>query len=174
MFFRQLGWVSFDATPASERPSVPRNTSLFAQRRSLYQALETKHLEYIVDYDGKKLWQAPMGLRRPSTRLSQRHLSIALGLLGGAAPLFSLKRRGLRRRGDAHKTERAQARLLAKLQRRGFEVLAQENAISRSRHAHNTEHGEHMSLPGAIKRSEALRFFSPEPLTRRVVPRFSA
>lgn len=165
IYFAGLGWILFDATPAQERPSAPSTSSFASRLRSLYQALETKYLEYVVDYDGKKQWSALKGLRSGGERLSTQQLIVALLILLGAALAWRLRGYRPTPRNGSVRILVAQQRLHDTLVAQGLEPNAQENAISWAKRAAHMGLGLDGTLLKTVQQSEQLRF-GPGPMDR--------
>lgn len=157
IYFDKLGWIRFDATPAQERPSAPPRDSWLLQFCSLYQALETKYLEYVVDYDGKKQWNAVKGLSRSGRMVSRERLGFLFGGLGLALCLWVLWRRsGSSLRADP--LARAQLQVRTQLAKKGLEIGSQENALSWARRAADAGMDPSGRLYALVLQSEVLRF----------------
>lgn len=156
IYFSKLGWIRFDATPPSERPSAPPRESWWVQARSLFQALETKYLEYVVDYDGKKQWNAVKGLRRSGPVLSKERMGWVAGALVGLVFCVVAWKRRPSVGGDG--LLRAQLRVRDRLQQLGLEIGAQENVISWARRAQEAGMDPSGRLYEIIRESEVLRF----------------
>lgn len=163
VYFDGLGWILFDATPIAKRPQSPLEASAFARLRSLYQALETKYLEYIVDYDGKKQWGALKIIGQVTHQPPKKASTILIVALLLFLGLFVWWRKKPPRSSASLRIRRAQEGIATTLQNGGFKIEAQENAISWATRARFAGYDPEKTLVDTITRSEALRFAAREP-----------
>lgn len=168
IYFSTLGWVRFDATPQQERLLSLTKDSWLLRVRSLFQAVETKYLEYVVDYDGKKQWSAVKGLGRSGRSMSRDRLGILVGGLVVGAGLFMLCIRRSSQGATQDKIQVAQLRIRHRLVRQGLEIGLQENAMSWARRAQRAGLDSSGRLCEVIEESEVLRFAKRLPTSEQL------
>lgn len=164
IFFEDIGWVVFDATPPDRRSAPwPRNT-LIKQLRNLFDALETRYLEYVVDYDGKKQLAALKKINRAWPSLGRFEagplLYLLLGL-GGLALGFEGWRR--RRRCPRETIARALDLLRDDLVKRGLDIPPQQNPLAWARRAATRHPLQRDRLLRLVEQGEQMRFSKSAP-----------
>lgn len=168
IYFSRLGWIRFDATPQQERLVSLAKDSWLVRARSLFQAMETKYLEYVVDYDGKKQWSAVKGLGRQGRSMSRDKLGILIGGLLLGAFLFVLWTRRSSQGPKQDKILLAQLRVRQHLVRQGLEIGVQENPLSWARRARRAGLDPTGQLCEVIGKSEVLRFANEPPTSEQL------